>query len=139
MRAWLRVKRSKGFVGSPAFRRRSRNAGFRLKAVLRTRGMIREKHFQLLIVGILLSLCACAAPEPGSDQPTPEAARRFLKLRGYEFDDQSFLSAAKAGDEVAVNGFIAGGINPNAKDDNGDTALTAAAARGDLQIVKALL
>jgi len=101
--------------------------------------MNRQKHFQLLIVGILLALCACAAPEPGSDQPTAEAARRFLKLRGYDIDDQSFFSAAKAGDELAVNGFIAAGINPNAKDDNGDTALTAAAARGDLQIVKALL
>jgi ankyrin repeat protein len=140
MRALLRVKRSKDGVWSTAFTRRySRKQAFRLKAVLQICSMIRKKHFQLLIVGILLGLCACAEPEPGSDQPTPEAARRFLKLRGYNIDDETFLSAAKAGDEMAVNGFIAAGINPNAKDENGDTALTAAAARGDLQIARALL
>src|SRR6266850_4455213 len=99
--------------------------------------MIRKKRCRVLIVGLLLCLCACA--EPGDDQPTPEASKRFLRLRGYNFDDQSFLSAANAGDELAVNGFISAGINLNAKDENGDTALTAAAARGDLKIVNALL
>jgi ankyrin repeat protein len=84
-------------------------------------------------------LCLCACAEPGSDQPTPEAAKRFLKLRGYTFDEQSFVSAANAGDELAVNGFLSAGIDPNGKDDNGDTALTSTAARGDLKIVNALL
>ena len=82
--------------------------------------MIKKAHLRLLIVSLLLCFCACA--EPGSDQPTPEASKRFLRLRGYSFDDQSFLSAANAGDELAVNGFIGAGINPNAKDENGDTA-----------------
>jgi uncharacterized protein len=99
--------------------------------------MIKKKYLRPLIFSLLFCLGACADPE--SYQPTPEAAKRFLKLRGYNFDDKSFLSAANAGDELAVNGFIAAGINPNAKDENGDTALTAAAARGDLKIVNALL
>src|ERR1700682_5699622 len=94
-------------------------------------------HFKLPVVGLLLCLCACA--EPGSDQPTPEAAKRFLKLRGYTFDGHSFISAANAGDELAVNGFFAAGIDPDGRDDNGDTALALVSARGDLRIVKALL
>lgn len=99
--------------------------------------MTGKRHSKLLVAGLLLCLCACA--EPGSDQPTPEAAKRFLKLRGYTFDVQSFISAANAGDEIAVNGFFAAGIDPNGRDDNGDTALTSVSARGDLKIVKALL
>jgi ankyrin repeat protein len=63
----------------------------------------------------------------------------LLKLRGYEFDEKSFLSAATRGDLFAVSNFLAAGINPNAKDQDGDTALTSAAARGDSKIVHALL
>lgn len=99
--------------------------------------MMTKKHLPLAVVGLLFSFSACAGPE--YSQPTPEASKRFLKLRGYNFDDQSFLAAANAGDELAVNGFISAGINPNAKDQNGDTALTAAADRGDVRIVNALL
>ena len=40
---------------------------------------------------------------------------------------------------IAVNGFLSAGINPNTKDQDGDTALTSAAARGDSKIVNALL
>jgi ankyrin repeat protein len=100
--------------------------------------MIKRIHLTFLLSALLLFLCACVT-EPGSDQPAPEAARRFLKLRGYDFDVPSFFSAASAGDELAVNGFLSAGIDPNAKDDNGDTVLTAAAERGDLKIVNALL
>lgn len=96
-----------------------------------------SKHWKLLIIALLACLCACA--EPGSEQPTPEAAKRFLKLRGYNFDERSFFSAVTAGDELAVNGFISAGIDLNAKDENGDTGLSAAEARGDVKIVNALL
>ncbi len=91
-----------------------------------------------IIVATALCLSGCA--EGGADKPTPEAAKKFLKLRGYNFDDQSFLSAAAAGDAMAVNGFLAAGINLNVADKiDGDTALIAAASRGDLPIVKVLL
>jgi ankyrin repeat protein len=90
---------------------------------------------QLIIFVLLVSFCACE----GVEKPTPEAAQRFLKLRGYEFDEQSFFKAAAAGDALAVNGFLTAGINPNARDENGDTALTASAARGDQQMVNTLL
>ncbi len=89
----------------------------------------------LIILAITLCVCACE----GAEKPTPEAARRFLKLRGYEFDESSFFKAAAAGDVMAVNGFLNAGINPNAKNDDGDTVLTDSAARGDMQMVNALL
>lgn len=102
-------------------------------------GKVKKRYFTLLAVCLLVCLSACAEPPPGSDQPTPEAAKRFLQLRGYDFNQESFFSAANAGDELAVNGFLAAGINPNARDRNGETVLTATAARGDVKIVSALL
>src|SRR2546425_3083972 len=98
-------------------------------------GDIRRSFTQLIILGLALGLCSCE----GAEKPTPEAAKRFLKLRGYEFDEQSFFKAAAAGDVLEANGFLCAGINPNAKDENSDTALTASAARGDLPMVNAIL
>ena len=91
----------------------------------------------ILLLVALISFGACANNEPG--EPTPEAAKQFLKLRGYDFDQPSFFRAAEAGDALAVNGFIKAGMNPNVKDGNDDTAMTAAAARGDLQMVTTLI
>ena len=98
---------------------------------------IKRNYVQLLIIGLCCFFCACAGS--GNYQPTPEASRRFLKLRGYDLNEASFFKAVAAADEIAVNGFLSAGMNPNAKDENGDTALTAASSRGDLKIVKALL
>src|SRR5213080_2084991 len=107
----------------------------RLNDVMRRRRNIRRSLTQFTILGLLLFFCACE----GAEEPTPEAARRFLKLRGYEFDEASFFKAAAAGDALAVNGFLSAGMNVNAKDQNDDTALTATAARGDVQMVNALM
>jgi hypothetical protein len=62
-------------------------------------------YFTLLVICLLFCLGACKGS--GSDQPTPEAARQFLKLRGYEFDEQSFFKAAVAGDELPLTVFSA--------------------------------
>lgn len=88
-------------------------------------------------LAFVVCLSACAAST--TDQPTPDAAKRFLKLRGYEYNEESFFKAAEDGDVLAVNGFISAGINVDAKDKNDDTALTASAARGDVKVVEALL
>lgn len=96
------------------------------------KGLVRVLSFCLLF-----GLAACA--KTGSDQPSPEAAKRFLLLRGYEFNEESFFRAAANSDVMAVNGFLSAGINPNVRDENEDTPLTAAAVRGDLKIVGALL
>ena len=88
---------------------------------------------------LIFLLCTASACHSESIEPTPEGAKRFLKLRGYEFDQPSFFKAAEAGDAMAVNGFITAGMNVNVTDQNGDTALTSAAARGDVQIINVLL
>jgi len=92
-----------------------------------------------LALSLILLSCfgACLREVPG--EPTPEAARQFLKLRGYEYDQPSFFRAAEAGDALAVNAFLKAGMNVNVKDSNDDTALTAAAARGDVQMVSTLI
>ena len=81
------------------------------------------------LAAILCSLTACSDALP--DEPTPEAAKQFLQLRGYQFDEKSFFTAAANRDLMAINGFIAAGMKPDVKDENGDTALTLAADRGD--------
>jgi len=90
------------------------------------------------VLFLTFSFAGCL--QSGSEKPSPEASKQFLKLRGYDFDEKSFLAAAAASDVMAVNGFLAAGMNPNVRDGvEGDTALMAAASRGDTQVVKALL
>src|SRR5436853_3936384 len=98
---------------------------------------IRTSRSKVVLLAAVCLLSACA--ERQDYEASPEAAKKFLKLRGYDFEEASFFRAASASDAIAINGFITAGINPNARDENGDTALTAAAARGDLQIVNVLL
>jgi len=91
----------------------------------------------LLIISVLFLLGGCAQSD---GQPvSPEDAKRLLKLQGYDFNERSFFAAAKAHDMTALNWFFDAGINANAQDSEGRTALIAAAARGDLVIVNALL
>ena len=69
---------------------------------------------QSLLIGLCLVTLA-VVPYSRGDKPTPDAAKRFLKLRGYEFNEKSFLAAAAANDLTAVNAFLAAGINPECK------------------------
>ena len=103
---------------------------------------MRAGIFKLAIVALattfLLTQIGCGTSE--NEKPTPAAAKQFLKLRGYEFSEESFLAAAAARDMLAVNAFLAAGIDPNAKaKEDGATALISAAKRGDQNIVEALL
>jgi len=93
----------------------------------------------LLCVVISSLLIAGGCDFSGSRQAAPESAQRLLKLRGYNFDEKSFFAAAQAGDVMAINAFLDGGINPNAQDADGRTVLISAAAHGDLGIVNVLL
>jgi ankyrin repeat protein len=91
----------------------------------------------LLIVTGLFVLTGCAQTD--GKPASPDDAKRLLKLQGYDFNEKSFFAAAKAHDMTALNWFFDAGINANAQDSEGRTALIAAAARGDLVIVNALL
>ena len=89
------------------------------------------------LILVLLSFIGCAET---TNTTTPEGAKQFLKLRGYEFDDKSFLTSAVRGDVMAVNAFLAAGMSPDVKDElRGETALIAAASRGDAPVAKALI
>ena len=91
----------------------------------------------LMAVSLLFATGCVESQQPA--EATPESAQRFLKLRGYEFNEKSFFAAAQARDLMAINLFIEAGINRNAQDEDGRTALISAAARGDLEVVNALL
>ena len=89
-----------------------------------------------LICGLLI-LSGCV--RSGSQSASADAAQRFLKLRGYEFDEKNFFAAAQARDLMAINAFLDAEINPNAQDGDGRTVLISAAARGHLDVLNALL
>jgi uncharacterized protein len=91
----------------------------------------------LVIVSGLLGLSGCG--RSGSRTPATESAQRFLKLRGYEFDERSFFAAAQERDMMAVNAFLDAGMNANVQDADGRTVLISAAARGDVEVVNAML
>src|SRR6476619_6264750 len=89
-----------------------------------------------VIAGGLLGVNGCAHGLPGK---TPESVQHILKLRGYDFDEKGFFAAAQARDLQAINAFIDAGINLNAQDGDGRTALISAAARGELDVVNTLI
>ena len=90
-----------------------------------------------VIIGLLVVASGCT--RHSSHTATADAARRLLKLRGYDFNEKSFFAAAQARDMMAINAFLDAGINPNAQDSDGRTVLISASARGDLDIVNTLL
>ena len=102
---------------------------------------VKNRNFRKSI-WLYVALAACLgviACDDSGVPPTPDAAKRFLKLRGYDFNEDSFFKAATDGDVMAINGFISAGINVNAKNKDDDTALTAMAAQGNAKVIDALL
>ena len=70
---------------------------------------------------------------------SPEEARAALGRMSLEYTPEAFLESAKTGDLTAIKLFLAAGMDPNAKDDEGDTALMYAAYQGNTKAVAALL
>jgi len=104
--------------------------------------MIHSKNFRsyLLMAILVVSLFAFAGCQATTEKPSPESSKRALKLRGFDYDEKSFLRAASTSDEVAVRTFIDAGMNPNVPEPTtGGSALISAATRGDLEMVNALL
>jgi ankyrin repeat protein len=102
---------------------------------------LRTQHKQgIAIVSLLVLLSVFGCGPSTNDKPSPAAARQLLKLRGYDFDEKSFFSAVAANDVIAVNTFLAAGIDPNTKEESSErVAIISAASSGNLEIVKVLL
>jgi ankyrin repeat protein len=70
---------------------------------------------------------------------TREQARIKLGQMGLEYDEVTFVERAASGDEPAVSLFLEAGMDPNAEDADGSTALMRAARKGDLPTANVLL
>src|SRR5678816_1611067 len=98
-----------------------------------------SRHSLLRCLFVLLCFLAACAKQ-AELVATPEAGKRFLKLRGYEFDQKGFFAAVAAEDLAAINAFVVAGGDINIRDPrDGRTALISSSARGDKSVVKALL
>lgn len=94
--------------------------------------------FGVVLLLLVVALTSCL--DQGEVGASPEAAKRFLKLRGYESNTDGFFAAINAGDPALINAFLTSGIDPNVKDARtGRTALITVAARGELPLVKILV
>ena len=69
----------------------------------------------------------------------PEAARTELAQLSLDNTPDVFIQKVKKGDTHAVRLFLKSGMDPNAKDRNGMTALMHAALTGDIPIIELLL
>src|ERR1700741_5183011 len=94
----------------------------------------------LFCIGVSVIIFGCVGQNSKQGaQASPEAAKQFLKLKGYEFDPKGFFTAVALNDLTAVNAFITARFDLNVKDSvTGRTALIMAAASGDLPVVKLL-
>lgn len=66
-------------------------------------------------------------------------AKNILKIRDYQFTEKDFFRAINFEDEVATGGFLQAGINPNAKNEKGESALNFAIRYKDPKIAKVLI
>src|SRR5690348_12538316 len=99
-------------------------------------------HLSVFCIAVTIAILVSCVGEKGkpSGEASPEAAKQFLKLKGYEFNSKGFFSAVELNDLNSVNAFITARFDLNVKDSvTGRTALIMAAAAGDLPVVKALV
>lgn len=68
-----------------------------------------------------------------------EAAKQELKEKGYELTPESFFRAAESDDVATMEKLVKGGIAPDVRDGEGNTALHAAAAAGMMKSADFLL
>lgn len=85
----------------------------------------------------LLTAVSCNAP--AGENTSPEMAQNVLKLRGFQFNEKEFFRAINLEDTVATNGFLQAGINANAKNEKGETALNFAIRYKEPKIAKLII
>lgn len=91
--------------------------------------MLRSKSLAILLI-LAVWTVGCGR--------SPESARKELGKMSVEYSKDQFVKRAEEDDLVAVDLFLTAGMDPNAKDDAGRTALMAASAQGHEEIVLAL-
>ena len=94
------------------------------------------KHDRITIVIFLASVLLLATISFDVEGGT---ARTELEQKGYTYDESNFIESAKKGDIEAVKLFLAEGININAKNEKGQTALMRAAEYQRTEVVTLLL
>jgi ankyrin repeat protein len=97
---------------------------------------MRDTFSQIPALGIIL--LSLLIPLTTSGQGLEEA-RRELEKRKIAWSDDEFIMHAQRGDTEVVQLFLTAGMNPDAKDSEGRTALIWASANGHTRAVKALL
>ncbi len=85
----------------------------------------------LLSLLLLISFTACGK--------SPEDAPKSLAQMNIQYSDEAFIRCAEQGNIVAVRLFLDAGMNPDAKNNYGKTALMFAAQEGHTDTVQALL
>ena len=71
--------------------------------------------------------------------PSREAARDRLGMLRVEYSADSFVKQAAEGDTIAIKTFLAAGMNINARNEKGSTALMKAAETGQVETAQSLL
>ncbi len=85
----------------------------------------------LLSLGVALGLVGCSDPQ--------QQARKQVEEKGFRFSVADFHTAAAAGDVATLEAFQAAGMDVDATDDKGNTALIRAAAAGQVRAVERIL
>ncbi len=92
-----------------------------------------------LAAAVLLGALAALAVLPGCGAGGREKARAQIRQANHSFTAADFVKAAANGDEALVDAYLSAGMDHNAQDARGYTALMAAAESGRDLIVKSLL
>lgn len=90
----------------------------------------------LTILFVIAAGFGCGAR---SDETTPEMAKSMLALGGFKFTEEDFFRSITAEKPQIVRTFLQAGMNPNAKNKDGETALTFAFQKGDVKTIGVLL
>jgi len=94
----------------------------------------------ILVCLVFAGLAFGCKSSDSADETTPEMAKSMLKLSGYEVNEKGFFKAIAKEDVLSVNGFLNAGIDPNSKNEKGETALTYALENHETdKIIKVLL
>ena len=86
----------------------------------------------------IVLLLVCMAVAYGC-QKSPEDARKELGALGVPYTHAAFLQAAQNNDKLAMELFLAAGMNPNRHHKDRGTALMSAAFQGHTESIQALL